>query len=98
MTRRVGSPSVVSGLVVGRASYRQAQHLDGSVMGHRWRCNVDNNGARYTGLQEQSDRIYLNVLHIGLLEANGLVVDILERGYSVDAAAHAALVIGVGMT
>ncbi len=73
----------VGGLAVsssgGRASYRQAQHLDGSVMGHRWRCNV-NNGARYTGLQEQSDRIYLNVLHTGLLETNGLVVDILERG------------------
>ncbi len=32
------------------ASYRQAQHLNGSVMGHRWRCNV-NNGARYTRLQ-----------------------------------------------
>ena len=38
------------GLVVGRGSYGQAQHLDGSVMGHRWRCNVDNE-AKYTRLQ-----------------------------------------------
>ncbi len=36
--------------VARRASYRQAQPLDGSVMGHRWRCNVDNEGV-FTGPQ-----------------------------------------------
>ena len=41
-------------LVVRRASYSQAQHLNGSVMGHQLkRCNADNE-AWYTGPQERS--------------------------------------------
>ena len=37
----------------GGARYGRAQHLGGSVMGHRWRCSVDN-AAWYTRLQERS--------------------------------------------
>ncbi len=51
-----------SGLVVGQASYRRAQHLDGSVMGHRWRCNADNEGVFTDPQGRPSGKVNLDVL------------------------------------
>ncbi len=53
------------------ARFTWGQHLDGSVMGHRWRCNADN-GARYTGLQGRSSgMVTLDALRASLIQRLG---------------------------